>query len=119
MMGQHTVKTQVTLECGHKRLFPSPVPKVGDILWCPQCVKEQPVLHAPDEWRVVCEGCRYSRPFGAARVSAEVSAAKHRMKHNSHSVRIYNGNKHVRTFGKLCDPIVTPMIPGCDDIPQF
>lgn len=116
---EHTTRTQVTFECGHKRVFPAPTPKVGEILWCPQCAKDVKVMFAPDEWRIRCTGCIYSRPFGAAQLNAEISAAKHRMKHPDHAVRIYNGAKLVKTFGDLRDRTVTPMIPGCDQIPGF
>lgn len=76
-------------------------------------------MFAPDEWRIRCRKCIYSRPFGAAQINAELSAIRHRRKNPDHPVGIYNGGKLVKTFGDDRDRTVTPMLPGCDQTPGF
>jgi len=56
------------------------------------------VIAAPDAYRIRCWGCVYTRAYGVAKLKAEIEAAKHRLRHPDHVVRIYNGNKFVRQF---------------------
>lgn len=119
-MGEHSTKTQVTFECGHKWLFPAPVPKMGEILWCMKCRKESVVKFALDEFRIRCEGCTYSRPFGAARLGAEIAAAKHRQRFPGHVVRLLNGCEVVKRFGENRYQTVIPVGDSrIDDVPGF
>lgn len=98
-MGEHKKETHVVeFECHHTRIFIPPTPKVGDILWCPRCNGERKVITAPAEFRIRCQNCIYSRPFGAAKLNAEIAAAKHRLKNPDHVVRIFNGNEFIRQF---------------------
>lgn len=91
------------------------------MLWCNRCRKELVVIRGVNEWRIQCQNCIYSRPFGAAKLNAEVSAAKHRMKHPDHVVRIYSGNQFMRQFPDAKterNQTVIPMTPERDsDIP--
>ena len=93
--------TIITLECGHTLIFHRNIPLVGEICLCLKCRTYKEVMHAPAEWRIKCQTCRHSAPFGAAKALAEVGAAKHRRVkgHEAHVVAIYNGKKLVRTFG--------------------
>lgn len=107
-MGEHKTTRIVELECQHTQIFERPFPKLGEVLWCLRCRTEQTVIAAPDEWKIRCQGCIYNRAFGAAKVNAEISAAKHRLKQPSHIVRIYNGNKFVRQFPEK----IADVLPG-------
>ena len=121
-MGEHKETRVVEFECHHTRIFPNPFPKLGDLLWCIRCQKEVRVTRSANEWRIRCQTCIYSRPFGAAKLNAEVSAAKHRMKNPSHVVRIYNGNEFVRQFpDKIADrnQTVIPMRSDSDPTIPF
>lgn len=97
-MGEHRATQVIEFECHHTRVFQQPAPKVGDILWCPKCNRDVGVIRGVSEWRIRCQNCIYSRPFGSAKLNAEISAAKHRMRNPAHVVRIYNGSKFVRQF---------------------
>lgn len=97
-MGEHKTTRIVEFECHHTRVFPDPAPKMGELLWCLRCAREVKVIRGSLEWRVRCMNCIYSRPFGAAKVNAEIAAAKHRMSHTDHVVGLYNGITLVRRF---------------------
>ena len=100
-MTQKTIPDRNSLiqfSCKHTRVFPNPAPRLGDTLWCPKCRAEVTVEHAPDEWRIRCVDCIYARAYGAAKINAEIAASKHRMRKTGHTVRLYNGNKLMRTF---------------------
>lgn len=75
-------------------------------------------MFAPNEWRIRCANCIYSRPFGAAQLNAEISAAKHRQNHPDHVVKIFNGNKLVKAFGNR-NQTVMPMTPESDQAAGF
>jgi hypothetical protein len=56
------------------------------------------VKDAPDEYRIRCRNCVYSRPYGTAKLNAEIGATKHRKANPGHVVELRNGNRFVRTF---------------------
>jgi hypothetical protein len=112
-MGEHKTTHLIEFDCHHTRVFPNPAPKMGDQLWCPKCNKVATVISAPDEWRTRCVNCTYNRSHGAAKLNAEIAAAKHRMRHPEHVVRIYNGNVITQTFGNR-NQIVIPMSSDSD-----
>lgn len=94
-------KRIVTFVCGHTVQFGSPYPKVGDAAWCMRCRKATTVLMAPGEWRLRCLGCVYSRSYGEVRYEAEIAIGRHRATHQTHAVKLYNGNKLIMTFGQV------------------
>lgn len=103
----------ITFDCKHTRIFPAPSPKIGDLLWCPKCAKDVHVANAPAEWRLRCQGCGYSKPFGDARLNAEISIAKHRMKFPTHMVTLYNGHNKIKNYGESYQDVI-PMMPERD-----
>jgi len=99
-MSEHNMNYLVTFDCLHTVYFKKPAPKIGDELWCLKCQKYVHVIEAPDEWKIRCMNCMYSRKFGAAKTNAEISAGKHRRNRPGHKVKIFNGNKLIRIFGE-------------------
>lgn len=97
-MGEHKTTRIIEFDCRHTRVFPDPAPKVGDTLWCLRCNKDVRVVRGTNEYRIRCQNCIYSRPFGTARLNAEIAAAKHRMSHTEHVVHLYNGTEFLRRF---------------------
>jgi hypothetical protein len=98
-MSEHEkVSRLITYDCGHTQHYKNPYPKVGEMLYCLKCRMEVRVKLAPAEWRIRCRHCVYSRPFGDARLNAEISAAKHRRNHPSHVVALFQGGELIRTF---------------------
>jgi hypothetical protein len=118
-MGEHNSRTLITYECGHSQLYGSPAPKLGEMVLCLRCRKYRKVITAPNEWRIKCRGCIYSRPFGQAQLNAEIAAAKHRMKNPAHIVDIWNGNVIRKSFGLDRNQTVIKPIPNSDQIPGF
>jgi DNA-directed RNA polymerase subunit RPC12/RpoP len=91
-------KKQIHFDCGHTTYYQYPYPKVREMLWCIRCRKEVRVTLSEFEYKIRCQSCRYSRPFGRARVNAEIAASKHRMRHPTHVVHLYNGGEFLRSF---------------------
>jgi hypothetical protein len=101
-MSEHDERHLITMECLHTTFFRAPAPKIGDTIWCLRCRKETVVRYAPNEWRIRCRECIYSRSFGADQASAQLSIGRHRRKFPTHAVRLINGNKLVETYGNEC-----------------
>lgn len=85
----------LTCDCHIK--FPLPAPKVGDLVWCTRH-HDVRVVSVDAEWRVKCRDCRYSRPFGAAELTAMTAGSKHGLI-KRHTVDVYRGGKRVHTVG--------------------
>lgn len=92
--------TIIVLECGHTLHFARNVPLVGEVTLCLRCRTYKEVTVAPEEWRIKCQSCKHAKPFGAAKLLAEIGAARHRRQagNENHIVGIYNGAKLVRVF---------------------
>lgn len=80
----------------HTTIFSSSPPKIGELIWCRRCTEYQRVTVAPPEYRVRCRSCRLSRPFGRAKLTAEVFAAKHHTRNPAHTVALYDGQDVVQ-----------------------
>lgn len=97
-----TAKHTVTYDCGHSFLFQSPTPKLGEAVWCTKCNIDTTVKLAPDSWSTRCLDCGFNSKHGAAKISSELAAGRHRQqeRYRNHRVRQYNGKRLVRTFGE-------------------
>lgn len=90
---------RVRLACSYEVIFRAAPPMVGDDIYCVRCQKMCTVTHAPTEYRIRCRACSYGRAFGAARLNAEMAAARHRKRKPGHPVRIFNGRTLIYTMG--------------------
>lgn len=108
----------VTFSCQHSRGFREPAPKRGEQLVCLKCSRTVTVIAAPAEYRIRCDNCGHCKPFGRAKINAEIAAAKHRMRHPGHVVRILDGAVTVGSFGDR-DQTVIPMSPESDPRAPF
>lgn len=88
----------ITLSCDHILYFDEPSPVVGDSLWCRKCDSVSVVITAPAEFRMRCQKCGYARRFGRAKLDAEIAAQRHRMKHPSHAVLIFDGHRIIDRY---------------------
>lgn len=88
----------VVYECKHVVEYTHP-PMIGESVWCFKCERMVTVESAPDEWRIRCTRCPYTRRTGAARLNAEIAASKHANK-KGHPVAVYNGRKRVYVVGE-------------------
>lgn len=89
----------VTFDCKHVAYFSKPTPRVGDELTCMRCRALRTVKTAPPEFHLRCMACSFRSRHGAAKISAEIGAGKHRTKKPGHKVQMWNGADLVRTFG--------------------
>lgn len=87
----------IGLACGCKKEFNAPVPESGDLILC---MKHGVVAVEYPKWFARCThtGCRYSRKFGAAPITAETFAVKHSLT-KSHRVRLYCSDGTERFIG--------------------
>lgn len=108
----------VTMDCLHTRIYEDPPPQKGEELWCLRCDVVRHVIAAPPEIRVRCQQCSFARAFGRARVNAEIGASKHRIKHPTHTVLMFDGKTVLRRFEDRYTPVISPSSDG-DQQPMF
>ena len=76
------------------------------------------MIAGPAEWRIRCQTCMYAKPFGTARLNAEIAASRHRMSKPDHTVWLYDGHKKIREFAG-CDQTVISMSSVSDQNTPF
>lgn len=84
----------ITFDCPyrHSTEFTVEAPVRGVPAWDRKCRAYKTVLESTTkQYRLRCKGCRYSRKYGTARLTAEVKAAKHHVNNPSHVVVVYDG----------------------------
>jgi hypothetical protein len=106
--------TIILLECGVTIPFRIAPPKTGERVWCFRHRHYARVKDGRAEFRARCRDCRMSRPYGAAKLSAEMSAVRH-ARAKTHTVDVLQGAKILHTIthesnGQLAMP---------DDVPPF
>lgn len=115
----------VEYECRHRREFSAGghVPPVGENMYCLTCRRETVVIKHLDEYRVRCSDCRYSRPFGANRLQAEIAASKHHNRFPYHEVTMWKGHRSEHVWKRNEAKIFTEPLPGKRaaqvDLPPF
>lgn len=92
------MRWMILFDCKHVGYFSVSPPKVGDILWCQKCRKEVRAESAPEEWKIRCMKCVYSRAFGLSKDAAVIAVGRHRRKYPEHSVKLFNGNRLDKVF---------------------
>lgn len=88
------IRYLVHLDCHHEVEYDNP-PRIGEDIYCTRCNNSSLVVHMPEEYRVRCDDCQFSRLFGAAYMSALRSADKHHSRYPSHATGIYLGRRRV------------------------
>lgn len=100
------------LTCGHHiTISPSVTPPaVGDEYWCPRHYSLSTVmkkLSRAQQYIAHCDSCRFSRNYGAAKLTAGLAATKHAQRHPGHSVTVLDGNGKVMQTSKHRPPAET------------
>jgi len=117
--------TVVEFSCRHRREFPAKgnIPRRGDSIYCLSCRSETTVLKHLEEYRVRCSDCRYSRPFGANRLQAEIKASKHQNRYPYHEVKLWHGAQTVHVWKRNEAHLFAKALPGNRpsdvDVPPF
>ncbi len=114
-MSQDPFQRFVVIEfaCKHRREFPAKgnIPAVGEAMYCLRCRAETRVIKQLEEYRVRCSDCRYSRPFGAAKIRAEIAASKHHNRFPYHEVNLWLGTRTVHTWKRNEQKLFTEPLP--------
>lgn len=79
------------LDCEHTLQWRTltQMPTVHARIWCPRCTEYRIVVSRHTDWRIRCVGCRLSRSYGAAKLTAEMRASHHARRFAGHKVFIY------------------------------
>lgn len=115
----------IEFACKHRREFPAKgnVPAKGDAIICLRCRSETTVVRKLEEYRVRCSDCRYSRPFGANSLQAEIAASKHHNRYPYHLVTLWHGVRKAREWPRNEQQLFTKALPGDPasqvDVPPF
>lgn len=114
----------VEFDCGHHReCSRKRNPKPGDDIWCLRCHREVKMVRLVEEYRARCFTCRYSRPFGLAKIQAEIKAARHHNRNPSHEVKVLYGTEVSRVFPAQVEKLFTKALPDSKiqdvDLPPF
>lgn len=120
----HAPYIMVVFDCHHKRSFErAKAPVKGDRLYCLTCRQEVTVTAKVDEFRVRCNDCTFSRPYGANRLQAEIMASRHHNRYPYHEVTLILGTKIERTWPKNEQHLFAKALPGKRvsdvDLPPF
>lgn len=91
----------VLLDCRHKITFYPPAPQVGNEVYCYRCQGYRHVVVSDLMYRARCEtqGCRFSRSYGVAKLTAEHKASRHVREHPGHSAVVLLGEDVVTRVG--------------------
>ena len=82
----------VILGCHHKMFF-DPPPNPGDEVYCRWCRTYQLVDVTIAEWRIRCDRCPFSHPYGADESRAKRTGIRHVGKYPGHTVTVYQGDR--------------------------
>lgn len=97
----------VTFDCRHTRDFKFMyVPEPNTMLWCLKCHAMAFVTGWKDEYRVKCDGCRFSRRSGQARLTADRIAGRHHRLNPQHEVSVWYGTEVQHTWRVAIESIL-------------
>lgn len=91
----------VEFSCHHKRSFERKrIPPRGEVMYCLTCRQEVVVVGTIDEYRIRCNDCTYSRPYGANKLQAEIQGSKHHNRYPYHEVILIHGTQEIHKWPK-------------------
>lgn len=100
-------KEPFLLGCNHTRVYPSPLPSIGDEVFCPQCQQATRIIsHA---YNCHCIDCTVMKGFGVDKEGMEHFAYKHARTY-THRVQLVGLDGRVYKTAKANDE--QPTLPG-------
>lgn len=106
----------VVLECRHKVEFNYAPPAIGEKIWCARCTIYRVITSIVDQLRVRCLRCNFSHAYGRDWDRAYKAASKHVSNYPSHSVKVWDGAKHLRTVTYYGDEL--PLSEARKELPK-
>lgn len=104
-----TVKLTSLLDCGHLVIF-SPLPKLGDLVYCRRCMSAARVTRVVTAWSLYCSQCQWGKNYGDNRAGAVRAGNKHLIRFPDHVVELCHNGKTVEWYRSDQEPI-----PGITD----
>jgi hypothetical protein len=98
-MTRQPLTTICILSCECKRIFVGPV-RIGQQRYCNLHKSPSTIVTTVVEYRAKCRKCKYSKPFGAARITALTKASAHGRR-TGHEVDVYQGEELIETVCQL------------------
>lgn len=99
MTRQPSPTTICILSCECKRILAG-TPRIGQQYYCTLHKSASTITQLVAEYRARCRRCKFSKPFGAARVTALTRASAH-ARRTGHEVDVWQGEELVETVGLL------------------
>lgn len=92
----------VVLDCGHSTV----VDVTSDEVYCYRCMRVATVTERAAEYVAACLGCHWKKPFGLAKLNAQLAADKH-ARRKRHRAQVWHGAKLLdergpEAVGQLC-----------------
>ena len=81
---------QIILRCSHELYFRTPMPKVGEMIYCPHCDKHQLIVWSaihPNNYSGICDECNWVT--NSARLNAVIKKAEMHSEKTKHNVGIF------------------------------
>ena len=81
---------QIILRCSHELYFRTPMPKVGEIVYCPHCERTQQVVWSaihPKNYSAICDECEWV--FNNSKLTTIVKNSRAHSNSTKHNVGIF------------------------------
>jgi len=83
------MRSEVVLDCTHRRYFTHSPPKVGERIYCPDCTDMRKVTGAPGDYRAVCDSCTGLYVTRRSPEALRKQVVKHLATRPEHTVKIW------------------------------
>lgn len=99
MMNRDEITTNCILSCGCHRILVGNR-RMGEVIHCRTHRRTAVIVSNLPEYWAVCQWpkCRYSRPYGQARLTALTKGSTHSIRHH-HTVHVLHGSQLVEEIG--------------------
>ena len=101
----HKITWPVLLACQHTALYVTPIPAVGEQVYCRTCSTYQVVTEHPSMWRMRCRNCTLSRT-AEEESEAYRAGSRHTMKNQAHTVDVLLGDELKGSVGAAEDALL-------------
>lgn len=104
----------VWLVCNHTKIFVSPVPKRGDMVYCFRCEKYQVVKACESEYIFHCSTCNKWRAYRGERTKCTKRCYNHYKDFPGHTIFMLKGEIVEHEWGPMQQALPLPGVYGVD-----